>query len=150
MQKGLFPIAHTRGPLPPRAPLSKSPRVHRERYSYDSPPLLLLPSPTMAPCYSCGPGPPSGFPCLWCSAPQSLVHHSLAHLGCLHTANPSPLPATDLWSLSLSVQPLPKCLRLWCPGVVVPMVFVAFSLCFALLSQDAVLFSVALRSFHLS
>ena len=37
-------------------------------------------------------------------------------LGCLHTANPSPLPVTDLWSLSFSAQPLPEHLRLWCLG----------------------------------
>lgn len=35
-------------------------------------------------------------------------------LGCLHTANPSPLPVTDLWSLSFSAQPPPEHLRLWC------------------------------------
>ena len=31
----------------------------------------------------------------------------LIPLGCLHTANPSPLPGTDLWSLSFSAQPPP-------------------------------------------
>ena len=38
--------------------------------------------------------------------------------GCLHTANPRPLPGADLQSLSLSIQPLPKHLSLWCPVVV--------------------------------
>ena len=42
--------------------------------------------------------------------------------GCLHTANVSPLPLTDLWSLSLSAQPPPECLMLWCLGAVVWMV----------------------------
>ena len=35
-------------------------------------------------------------------------------LGCLHTPNTSPLPGTDLQSLSLAAQPPPKHLRLWC------------------------------------
>ena len=48
--------------------------------------------------------------------------------GCLHKANPSCLPGTDLQSLSLSMQPLADHLRLWCPGVVVQMVFAVFSL----------------------
>ena len=33
---------------------------------------------------------------------------SLAPSGCLHTANPRPLPGTDFQSLSLSIQALPK------------------------------------------
>ena len=45
--------------------------------------------------------------------------------GSLHTANPSPFPGTDLHSLSLSTQPLPECLRLWCPRAMVTMVCVA-------------------------
>ena len=48
--------------------------------------------------------------------------------GCLHTANPSPLPRIVLWSLSLSTQPLPEHLRLWCPGAAVMMVCAALSL----------------------
>ena len=36
--------------------------------------------------------------------------------GYLHIANLSPLPGTDLWSLSLSAQPPSECLRLWCLG----------------------------------
>ena len=36
--------------------------------------------------------------------------------GCLHTANPSPLLGTDLWSLSLSAQVPPERLRLGYPG----------------------------------
>ena len=81
----------------------------------------------MAPCFSCRPSPPPGFPQL-CSTPQSAAHCSLAPSGCLHTANPSPLPGTDLWSLSLSAQPPPEHLRLWCPGAVVQMICVALSL----------------------
>ena len=37
-------------------------------------------------------------------------------LGYLNTTNPSLLPRTDLQSLSLSAQPLPKHLKLWCLG----------------------------------
>ena len=48
--------------------------------------------------------------------------------GCLHKVNPSFLPETDPWSLSLSSQPPPKRCRLWCPGAVVQMVYVALSL----------------------
>ena len=42
-----------------------------------------------------------------------------------------PLPRTGLWSLSVSTQPLPEQLRLWCLEAVVLMVFAAFTLfCF--------------------
>ena len=68
--------------------------------------------------------------------------------GCLHTVKSSPLPRTDLWSLSLSTQPLPEHLRLWCFGIIVLMICAA-SLCSALLSPAAVLFSEDLRSLHL-
>ena len=50
----------------------------RKRDSYGSLPLLLSPSPTMAPCFSCGPRPLPRFPQLWSSAPQPMLHHSLA------------------------------------------------------------------------
>ena len=75
-------------------------------------PLLPpLRSPTMAPCLSCGSGSYPGFPLLWLSPPLPVAHSSLAP----HTI-PSSLPGTDLWSLSLSTQPPPEHLRLWCPG----------------------------------
>ena len=56
------PIAGTSGTLPTvacdrGALLSESPHVCMERYSYGSPPLVLSPSPTMAPCFSCRPRP---------------------------------------------------------------------------------------------
>ena len=71
---------------------------------------------------------------MWFTAPESLGLSP-------HTANPSPLPLTDLQSLSLRVlraQPPPKHLRLWCPGEVVPR-SVWLSCCFALLSPAAAL-----------
>ena len=48
--------------------------------------------------------------------------------GCHHTANPSPLPGTDLWSLSLRTQSPPKYLWLWYLGMVVEMVYAALIL----------------------
>ena len=48
--------------------------------------------------------------------------------GYLHTAYTSPLPGTDLQGLSLSAQPPPKHLRLWCPGTVVPRIFPVLTL----------------------
>ena len=60
------------------------------------------------------------------------VNGALLHSpsGCLQTANPSPLPGTNFWSLSLNVQPLTEHLRLWCLGMVVQMVCVALTLLF--------------------
>ena len=136
----LSPIAHTSGTSPPiacaRGALpSESLLVCRERYSYGNPPLLLLPFPTMAPCFSCEPRPPPRFPQLWCSVPQSMLFRFVAHgapvpspSGCLHTANPSSLPGTALWSPSLITQPPPECLRLCCLRVVVQMVCAARTL----------------------
>ena len=83
---------------------------------------LLLPSPKMAPFLS--------YLRTFSQVPSALASPSSAHgillpthgtlllspLGCLHTANPSPLPGTDLQSLSLSAQPPPECFRLWCLG----------------------------------
>ena len=65
-------------------------------------------------------------------------------LGCLYTANPSPPPRTDPWSLSLSTHPWPEHLRLWCLGQWCQW-SVWLSLCFALLSPTAMLFSGTLR-----
>ena len=52
-----------------------------------------------------------------------MEHCSLA-LQAVYTQPTSPLSGTDLSSLSLSAQPLPECLRLWCPGAVVQMISV--------------------------
>ena len=87
---------------------------------WSTPPPHLLPtsSTTMAPCLSCGSRPS---PLLWFSTPQPVAYRFPTHgslllspLGGLYTTNPSPFPGTDLWSLSLSAQPPPKHLRLWC------------------------------------
>ena len=72
----------------------------------------------------------------------------LSPLGCPHTASPRPLPETDLRSLSLSTQPLPEHLRLWCPGRWCRR-SVRLSLCFAGLSPAAALFSATFRSLRL-
>ena len=99
--------------------------------------------------------PPPRFPQLWHSAPQPMVFGFPAHgtplpspLDCFYIANPSPLPGTDLWSLSLSIQCLPEHPRLWCLGRWYRW-SVELSLCFVLLSPAAALFSATLRSFHL-
>ena len=82
-----------------------------------------LPSPAMASCLSCGSKPSPGVTLSCLSTPQPLAYccHPPRHgsllpspLGCLHTANPNPLPGTDPWSLSLSSQPPSEHLRLWC------------------------------------
>lgn len=134
MQEMLQPINVARGTitgarstLPTIAQSSEILCLHRERNSCGSAPLLLLPSPTMVSYFSCGTRPPR-YPGLWCSTSQPLDHHSLSPSGCLCTANPSPLPGTDLWIFSFSAQPLPKTLRLCCQVVVVMMVFVTLSL----------------------
>ena len=98
--------------------------------SYGSPPLLLLPSPTVVTCFSCCPRPPPGFLLPWRSTPQSIAHHSpacgtllLSPLGWPNTANPSPLPRTDLWS------PAPaRVSQAVVSGVVVQMICVALTL----------------------
>ena len=108
-------------------PPSESPQVclhtSMQGVSYSGPPLLLLPSSTMACCLSCSNGPSPGLSLPWCSPPHPVVYLSLTHgtlflspLGCLHITNPSPLPGTDLQSLSFSTQSLPKHLKLWCLG----------------------------------
>ena len=126
-----------------------------QRVSYGGLPLLISPSPTMAPCLSWGPRPSPVFPLQSHSNPQPIAHHSpacgallLSPLSCLHTANPSPLPGTDHQSLSLSAQHLTQCLRLWCLGWGWRWC-VQLSLCFALLSPAAAFFSATLRSLHL-
>ena len=94
-----------RSPLK-RSPAAESPHVHRERCFHGGPPLLLLPSPTVAPCFFCRPRPPPEFPQLSHSTPQPILLPRPS--GCVHIANLSLLPRTDLQWLSLSAQPLPK------------------------------------------
>ena len=116
------PVACTIGALTP-----KSPQVCRERYSYcPTPPPLTLPN--------------NGSLLLLksqasCCTPSAVALSSPAcgallpsPSGCPHTTNPIPLPGTDLQSLSLSSQPPPTHLGLWCSGAVVPFVCVALSL----------------------
>ena len=78
----------------------------------------------------------------WHLAPPSVPGLLLGSLSCgiplpspsgfLPTANPSLLPRTDLWILSLSAQPQSEHLRLWCLRAVVLVVRESL---FALLSQ---------------
>ena len=97
------------------------------------PPLLLSPSPAVALYLS------------W--VPSDMAFPSPAHgtlllspSGCPHTTNPSPLPGNDLQSLSLSTQPPPEHLRLWCLCQWFRW-FVRLSLCFLVLNPAAILFS---------
>ena len=62
-------------------------------------------------------------------------------LVCLHTTNPSPIPRTDLWILSLSAQPPLELLRLWCLHQWFRR-YVLLSLCFSVL-RTAVALSLA-------
>ena len=118
--------------------------MHVQGDSYGGLLPLLSPSPTMVPCFSCGPRPsPRGVMAFYFPALGTLL---LIPLGCLHTTNPRPLTRTDLLNLSLSTQPPPKPLRLWCPGAVVQMICVALTLlcppqssCCAFLSNFEVL-----------
>ena len=102
------------------------------RNSYGGPTLLLLPSLTMAPCAPLSPRPAPGFSRLWCSAPQPVsIWLSSPHAPLYSpsgTANPSLLPGNDLQRLSLSAQPPPEHLSLWCPEVLVLMICAALTL----------------------
>ena len=60
-------------------------------------------------------------PSMQCSAPQTMVHHSVAPQATQPTLA---LP----WSLNVSARPLPDHLRLWCPGLVVQMLHTALTL----------------------
>ena len=64
-----------------------------------------------------------------------MEHSCLKPLGCLHTANTSLVPGTDLWSLNLSFWPPPEYLRLWWS--------LQLSFCFSLLNSSVALFSKA-------
>ena len=137
------PTAHSRGILSPIAcasgalqsvacargtPPSESPCVCRERYSYGSPPLFLSTSTKMAPCFSCRPRHLPGFPQLCYSAPQLVVHCSLASQAV--STQPILVLSTKLTppEVNLNAQPLPKYLRLWYLGMVVQMICVAVTL----------------------
>ena len=137
----MLPLVHTRGAWPPVAcirgtlsPIAYSrgtppgnSHLCRERYSYGSPPLSSCPPQQWHLGYPLGPD------LSW--VPSTLAFGSPAcgiplpsPSGCLHTANPSALPGTNLWSLSLSAQPRPEHLRQWSPGVVVQVICVALTL----------------------
>ena len=111
-------------------------------YGGPAPPPLTL--PREAPCFSGIPMPPPKLAWLWCTIPQLLAYHSPVPSDYFHTGNPSLLPGTDLWILSLSTQPLPKCLSLWCLGLWYCW-SAQLSLCFALLSPAVDLSSETLR-----
>ena len=53
-------------------------------------------------------------PALCVLLPPPMTYHFLVTSGCLHTANPSLLPGTNLWSLGLGAQPPPEHLSFWC------------------------------------
>ena len=74
------------------------------------------------------PRPPPQLPWLWCSAPQPMVHHSLSPQG---VPTQPILVFLELTSGTWVLEPRPpKCLKAWCPRVVVPMVWAAlFLLC---------------------
>ena len=139
----LPPVACTRG-----APLSESPSTGRFLWQSAPPPLTLPNNGTLLLLPS---RPSPGFPLPWCSTPQPVAHCSpaqgtalLSPLGSPHTANPSPLPRPDLQSLSFSAKT-----HLSISGCGVQgqwFRYVWLSLCFALLSPAAALFSVTLRS----
>ena len=114
------PIAQASGLLPPldctRVTLpSEGSCMHSERDSYGgpAPPLALPNNGTLLLLESQNSSwVPSavvfGFPAHGAPLPRPSV--------CLHTANPNPLPGTELQSLSLSMWPPPEHLRLWCLG----------------------------------
>ena len=110
------PVAFTRATLP-----SENRHAYSWRFLQWSTPLLS-PTPTMVPCFSCGPRPPPRFPLPCYSTPQPIAHHSptcgtpLLSPQAFPT-QPAPVFSPGLTSRScLSTQPLPKPFRLWCPG----------------------------------
>ena len=98
-------------------------RAHRHMHSpmqgvaYGGPPLRALSNNGILPLL---------LVCTFSRVPSAMTFHYpeysiplptcgtllLIPLGCLHTSKPSSVPGIDLWSLSLSAQPLPKHLRL--------------------------------------
>ena len=120
------PGAHTRGALQP-----ENPCVCRERCFYGGPALLVLFSPTMAPCFSCGPRPLPALSWLWSFAPQCPQAVSIQAILVF-----SRQLTSEAWVL------MPR------PGMSQAVVWWSvqlLSLCFALFSLAAVLFSEALR-----
>ena len=114
----LLHVANPSGILPPRDCTGGTlpceiPHMHGERDSSGglTPPLVFLGSGG----FSCRPDLLMGslswdvlFTSPWAPLPSPSA--------CLHTANPSPLPRTDLQNLSLSTQPPPEHLGLWFLG----------------------------------
>ena len=67
----------------PSSPFKRCPAVQEPEHAEKDvpmliPTLLLLSSPTMAPCFSCGLRPPPALPWLWCTSAQLMAYHSLA------------------------------------------------------------------------
>ena len=115
--------------------------MHREKFLYQSPPPLALPNNGTLLLLQTQ----SAFPQMWHFVPLPMAHCSLDSLGCLHIANPSPLPGTEsqhpapaqasqavvfrgsgtdglrrfLSALSSSVQLLHFSLWLWCLSILV-------------------------------
>ena len=107
------PVAHARGSLLPERPQCAEKDI----------PMSVYPSSSCLPqqwplTSSVGPGLLSWS--LDCGTLLPRPWHTIPS-GCLHTANPSPLPRTDLQNLSLSAQPQPEHLPLWCLGAGVQM-----------------------------
>ena len=141
-KRGQSLIACARGALLPIALPSESLCVQRKIFLWwCTPPPLALPNNDASLL-------------LWAQTssqfPSALVFCSPA-LGapfpspsdCPHIANTSPLPATDLWSLSLSTQPPSKSSGRWYQWSV------QLSLCFKLLSP-ATMFSLRLCGLSIS
>ena len=147
------PIAFTRSAPPPIACargslLPKSPRVHRERYSYGGPALSSLTLPNNGTLLLLQARPISRVPLAtaFCSPAHGTLLASPS--GCLHTANPSPPPKTDFQNLSLGTQPQGPSQAV-VSNSSISMVPAALSLCLAFRSPVAALFSKALRSRYL-
>ena len=76
----LWPVQKVAHPPYPTAKASHRPRAHacaEKEIPMVVLPLLLLPSLTIASCFSLASRPPPQFPQLWFSASQPMVHHSL-------------------------------------------------------------------------
>ena len=98
------PIVHARYTLSP-----ESLCMHREKKSSHSHPTLPhLAQPNNGTLFSGGQR----------SLLQALCRGTAlsSPIRLFHTANSSPLPITDLQSLSFSTETLPEYRRLWCPG----------------------------------
>ena len=108
-------------------------------------PLLLLPSPTKAPCFFSRPRLPPRFPQLWCPTPQPLAHCSLTPQAI--STQPIIVLSLELTSGARVSVPSP-CPSVSCCGVCGQWYqwSVPLSLCVALLRPAAVLLSEAWRT----